>query len=385
MKKKYFDYAATTPVDPRVMKAMVPYFTKKFGNTMSLHSFGQEVNEAVEKARKIIANFIGVHEAKIIFTGSATESNNLAIKGIAFANRHKGRHIIISPIEHDCVLESARWLQNQGFTVTKLKVDKNGFIDLKQLEESIKSDTILVSVIHASNEIGTIQDIAAIGRICRNKGVYFHTDASQSFGKMPIDVEKMRIDLLTASSHKIYGPKGAGLLFVRKGVLIEPILHGGGHESNLRSSTLNVSSIIGFAKAVEICQKEMKGENKRLTDLRNKLIKGILKNIKGTYLNGHPTKRLANNINISFPQVEGESLVLQLDLAGVACSTGSACSSRTLEPSHVLLAIGLPPQGAHGSLRISLGRWTKEEDINYLLKVLPDIVGKFRNISPFKN
>ncbi len=385
MKKIYFDYAATTPLDPRVLKSMTPYFNKKFGNTMSLHSFGQEANEAVENARKMIANFIGTRNGKIIFTGSATESNNLAIKGIAFANRHKGKHIIISPIEHDCVLESATWLQNQGFAVTKLKVDKNGFIDLKQLEKSIRPDTLLVSIIHGSNEIGTVQDIAAIGHICRNKGVYFHTDASQSFGKIPIDVETMKIDLLTASSHKIYGPKGAGLLFIRKGILIEPILHGGGHESNLRSSTLNVPAIVGFAKAVEICQKEMVGENKRLTNLRNKLIKGILKNIKGTYLNGHPKKRLANNINISFPQVEGESLVLQLDLAGIACSTGSACSSRTLEPSYVLLALGLPPQGAHGSLRISLGRWTKEEDVDYLLKVLPEIVNKFRRISPFKN
>jgi len=386
MKKRiYLDYAATTPVDPQVVKAILPYLTEKFGNTMSLHSYGQKTNEAVEKARKTIARFINAQPTDIYFTASATESNNLALKGVAFANKHKGRHIIISSIEHDCIIESAAWLEKQGFEITKLPVDQYGLIDPKQLERKIKKDTILVSIIHGNNEIGTIQDIKQIGKICREKNVYFHTDASQSFGKIPIDVEKMNIDLLTASSHKIYGPAGAALLYVKKGVLIEPLLHGGGHEKNLRSSTLNVAAIIGFAKAVEICQKKMDKENEYLKKLRDKLIDGILSKIKGAYLNGHPIQRLSNNVNFSFPFVEGESLVFKLDSLGISCSTGSACSSRTLEPSHVLLALGLPPQGAHGSLRISLGRWTKESDINYLLKVLPKTVEKLRKISPFKN
>jgi len=385
MKKRiYLDYAATTPVDPQVVKAILPYLTEKFGNTMSLHSYGQKTNEAVEKARKTIARFINAQPTDIYFTASATESNNLALKGVAFANKHKGRHIIISSIEHDCIIESAAWLEKQGFEITKLPVDQYGLIDPKQLERKIKKDTILVSIIHGNNEIGTIQDIKQIGKICREKNVYFHTDASQSFGKIPIDVEKMNIDLLTASSHKIYGPAGAALLYVKKGVLIEPLLHGGGHEKNLRSSTLNVAAIIGFAKAVEICQKKMDKENEYLKKLRDKLIDGILSKIKGAYLNGHPIQRLSNNVNFSFPFVEGESLVFKLDSLGISCSTGSACSSRTLEPSHVLLALGLPPQGAHGSLRISLGRWTKESDINYLLKVLPKTVEKLRKISPFK-
>lgn len=384
MKKIYFDYAATTPVDPRVLKTMLPYFNKKFGNTMSLHSFGSEAYTAVENARKNIAKFINSQTKEIIFTASATESNNLALKGIAFANKHKGKHIIISAIEHDCVLESAQWLTKQGFEVSELSVDEYGLINLKQLEKLISKETILISIIHANNEIGTIQDLVAIGKICKAKNIYFHTDASQSFGKIPIDVKQMNIDLLTASSHKIYGPKGAALLFIKNNVIIQPILHGGGHENKLRSSTLNVPAIVGFSKAVEICKNEMTSENKRLTLLRDRLIKNILSNIQGSYLNGHPVKRLANNINISFPFVEGESLMLELDMKGIACSTGSACSSHTLKPSHVLLALGLPPQGAHGSLRISLGRWTTESEINYLLKILPKIVNKFRKISPFK-
>jgi cysteine desulfurase len=384
MKKIYVDYAATTPVDPRVLKAMIPYFNRQFGNTMSFHSFGQEANAAVEKSRNTIARFINADPEEIYFTGSATESNNMTLKGVAVANKSKGRHIIISSIEHDCILESARSLEKQGFEVTRLPVDKYGLIDLHKLDSAITKETILVSIIHGNNEIGTIQDIGKIGSICKNRGVYFHTDASQSFGKITIDVRQMKIDLLTASSHKIYGPKGAALLYVKKGVAIEPILHGGGHENNLRSSTVNVPSIVGFAKATEIYQRKMEKENQRLAVLRDRLINGILIEVKGTYLNGHPIKRLANNINISFPFAEGESIVMELDMAGIACSTGSACSSRTLEPSHVLLAIGLPPQGAHGSIRFSLGRWTKKKDVDYLLKIIPDIIDKIRRISPFK-
>lgn len=384
MKKIYLDYAATTPVDPRVLKAMLPYFSKNFANTMSVYSQGQKSSQAVEKARKIIAGLINADAERIVFTSSATESNNLALKGVVFANRKKGKnHIIISEIEHDCVLESARWLEKQGIKITRLPVDKFGFINLKNLEQSITKETILVSVIHGNNEIGTVQDIEEIGRICHEKGVFFHTDASQSLGKVPIDVKKMNIDLLTASSHKIYGPKGAACLYINKKVIIEPILHGGGHEGGLRSSTVNVPAIVGFGKAAEILSKEGKEENKRLTELRDLLINRILKSINGSRLNGHPIKRLCNNINISIPGAEGEALTMELDFEGVNVSTGSACSSRTLMPSHVLTAIGLPPEKAHGSLRISLGRFTKKEDIIYAVKTLIKVVNKLRKISPF--
>jgi len=379
----YMDYAATTPVDPRVLKAMLPYFSKKFGNTMSLHSFGIEAKKALEESRATIADLMNAKTEEIIFTSSATESNNLALKGIAFANKDKGRHIIVSKIEHHCVLDSAKWLEKQGFEVTYLPVDKYGIVDLGELERSIRKDTILVSIMHANNEIGTIEPIEEIGKICREKGVYFHTDAAQSFGKIPIDVEKMNIDLLTASSHKMYGPKGAACLYVRKGVKIEPILHGGGHEFGLRSSTVNVACIVGFAEAAKICKKVMNKESERLKVLRDRLIKGCLK-IENSHLNGHPTKRLPNNANFWFAFIEGESLVAQLDMYGIAASTGSACSSESLEPSHVLLAIGLKPHEAHGSLRLSIGRWTTKKEVDYVLEVLPGVVEKLRKISPYK-
>lgn len=381
LKKIYLDYAATTPVDPRVVKAMLPYFNEKFGNTMSIHGFGQQAKQALEEGREVVADLIKAKPSEIIFTSSATESNNLALKGIAFANKNKGRHIIISSIEHSCVLETVKWLETQGFEITKLRVDKYGLVNSKDVRAAIKGDTILVSIIHASNEIGTIQEISEIGKICREKKVYFHTDCVQSFGKVPIDVNKMNIDLLSASSHKMYGPKGAACLFIREGLRVEPILHGGGQEFGLRSSTVNVPAIVGFAEAVKICKKEMSKESQRLTKLRDKLIKGIFASIEGANLNGHPKRRLPNNVNFWFKFVEGEALTIQLDLLGVAVSTGSACAVAKLEPSRVLLAIGLKPQEAHGSLRLSLGRQTKEKDINYLLKVLPGIVKRLRKIS----
>jgi cysteine desulfurase len=382
MKRIYLDYAATTPIDKRVVKTMLPFLSDKFGNTMSLHYFGQEAKLALEQNRKIMADLISAKPNEIIFTGSATESNNFALKGIAFANKNKGNHIIISSIEHPCVVESAKWLQRQGLEITKVPVDKYGLVNPEDVRKAITNKTILVSIIHASNEIGTIQPIEEIGKICHEKGVYFHTDASQSFGKISIDVNKMNIDLLTSSSHKIYGPKGVGLLYIRDGVKIEPLLHGGGQENGLRSSTVNTASVIGFAKAVEISKKEMKSENKRLMVLRNKLIKEVLR-IKGSHLNGHPEKRLANNANFSFDFIEGESLVMMLDMEGIACSTGSACSSFKLEPSHVLLATGLKPEQAHGSLRISLGRMTTKKDVEKLIKILPKIIEKIRQISPY--
>lgn len=385
MKKKriYLDYAATTPVDPKVTKAMLPYFSEKFGNTMSLHNFGQEVKQVLEENREVVAGLMKAESNEIIFTSSATESNNLALKGIAFANKDKGQHIIISSIEHPCIMESAKWLEKQGFEITRLKVDKCGLVDPENVKKAIKKNTILVSIMHANNEIGTIEPIEEIGKICKEKGVYFHTDASQSFGKIPIDVNKMNIDLLTASSHKMYGPKGAACLFIKENIKIEPLLHGGGHESGLRSSTVNVSAIVGFARACKICEKEMKKEAEKQIKLRDKLIKGVLEKIEFSHLNGHPKKRLPNNTNFSFSFIEGESLVIQLDLLGIAGSTGSACSSAKLEPSHVLLAIGLKHQEAHGSLRLSLGRWTTEEEINKVLEVLPKAIKKLREISPF--
>lgn len=383
MRRIYLDYAATTPLDPRVLDAMKPFFSKNFGNTMSLHSFGRESKYELEKARSVIAKFINSRHDEIIFTGSATESINSVIKGIAFANKDKGKHIITSSIEHHAVLESCKWLEKQGFEVTYLPVDKYGLVDLKQLEDAIRNDTILVSIMHANNEIGTIEPIEEIGKLCKEKGVLFHSDVVQSFGKIPIDINKINTDSISISAHKFYGPKGVGATFIRKGTKIEPLLHGGGHEFGLRSSTENVPGIVGMAKAVELRKNEMKSEEKKLKALRDYLIKNVLK-IKNSRLNGHSIKRLANNTNFSFDFIEGEALIMQLDSYGIAASTGSACSSSTLEPSHVLMAIGLKHEQAHGSLRLSLGKYTTKSDIAYTIKVLPKIVENLRKISPFK-
>lgn len=377
------DYAATTPIDPRVFKKMKPFFDKKFGNTTSIHFYGRETKTALEESRTDIAKFIGARPEEFIFTSSVSESNNMALKGIAFANKDKGKHIIISSIEHDCVLNSSKWLKKQGFDITYLPVDKYGFADLNVLENAIRKDTILASVMHSNNEIGTLQPVRKIGKICNDHGVYFHSDAAQSFGKVPINVKKDNIDILTVSSHKIYGPKGVGGAYIRKGVKIDPLIHGGGQEFNLRSSTSNTTAIVGFAEAIRIAKKEMKKESIKLTKLRDKLIKGVLK-IENSHLNGHPKKRLPNITNFWFSFIEGEALVMQLDLKGIAASSGSACSSKTLDPSHVLLAIGLKPEEAHGSLRLSLGRWSKKQDVDYVLKTLPKVVKNLRNISPFK-
>jgi cysteine desulfurase len=351
----YMDYAATTPVDPRVLKAMKPYFNEKYGNTMSLHKQGREAKEALEASRKSVAALMNAEPDELIFMGSATEANNMVLKGVAYANKNKGRHIIISAIEHGCILEPASWLEKQGYEITLLPVDKFGLIDLTRLENAIRKDTILVSIMHANNEIGTIQDIQKIGKICKEKNVYFHSDAAQTFGKIPIDVKKMNLDLLSISSHKMYGPKGVGGLYIRKGSKIEPLLHGGGHEFKKRASTINVSGIVGFAEAARIQEKEMNSDAKKQTNLRNKLINELLK-IEDSNLNGHLTKRLPNNASFWFAYIEGESLLMQLDANGVSASTGSACSSDSQEASHVLRAIGLKPQEAHGSLRLYLGK-----------------------------
>lgn len=380
-KKIYMDYAATTPVDPRVAKAMLPYFTEKFGNAASPHSFGIEAKEELEKSRKVIADTVKAKAREIIFTSSATESNNTALKGLAFA-RGSG-HIVISSVEHDCIIASAEWLKKQGFKITVLPVDKYGMVNPADVKKAIRKDTILVSVMHANNEIGTIQPITEIGKIYKQKNILFHTDAAQTFGKLPIDVNRMNIDLLTACSQKMCGPKGAAFLYIRTGVKIEPLLHGGEHEFGLRSSTINLPAIIGFIKAVEIYKKEARREVTRVQKLRDKLIKGILDKIPSAILNGHPKNRLYNNVNFRFSGIEGEAIVMLLDSLGIAASTGSACSSPRLEASHVLLACGLKPQEAHGSLRITLGRWNTEKDIDYVLKVLPGVVERLRKLSPF--
>ncbi|MDD3532037.1 MAG: cysteine desulfurase family protein, partial [Candidatus Shapirobacteria bacterium] len=327
MKKPiYFDYAATTPVDERVLSAMLPYFGDKFANSVSLHQPGQEAAKAVDSSRKTLARLLGAKKEEIIFTSSATESNNLALKGLTWANPNK-KHLLVSSIEHDCVLNSAKWLSSQGYQVEEIPVDETGLVNPDQVAKMIRPDTLLVSVIYASNEVGTIEPIEEIGQVCREKEVLFHTDAAQTFGKLPIDVNKMNIDLLTASSHKIYGPKGAALLYLRSGIKITPLLHGGGHEQTRRSSTVNVPALVGFAKAAQIVYQEMESENKRLITLRDRTIKTVLEKIPKSRLNGHPQKRLSNNINLRFAGIEGEAILMKLDAKGIAVSTGSACAS----------------------------------------------------------
>ena len=370
------DYASTTPIDPRVIEAMLPYMREVFGNTMSPHAWGMEAREALEKARETIASFIGANPMELIFTSSATESNNLAIKGAAFANKDKGRHIITSRIEHLSVLEPCRWLERNGFEITYLPVDKYGLVDPAEVEKAVRKDTILVSIMHANNEIGTIEPIKEIGEICRSRDIYFHVDAAQSLGKLPIDVEKMNVDLLTISSHKIYGPKGVGALYVGEGVKLEPLLHGGGHEYGLRSSTVNVPGAVGFAKACEIARDSMSEEAERLRRLCRRLIEGIME-LDGAHLTGHPEKRLPTIASFWLEFIEGEALILELNERGIAASTGSACSSGKLEPSHVLLAIGLDRRKAKNSLRLSIGRWTKESEIEYVTEALHEIAEKY--------
>jgi len=382
MKRIYLDYAATTPTDPEVAKAMLPYLTQAYGNPSSLHSFGLEAKEAIEEARSSIAASIGARSSEIIFTSGGTEADNLAIKGIALQSTTRGNHIITSSIEHPAVLETCKFLEKQGDRITYLPVDSNGLVDPDDLKKAITGKTILVSTMHANNEVGTIEPIADIAQITKEAEIPFHTDAVQTFGHIPVNVKSLGIDLLSISAHKLYGPKGIGALYVRKGVELTPLLHGGGQENKLRSSTENTASIVGFAKAVELTVQEIPGEIIRLTALRNRLIEGILEKINDTRLNGHPLLRLPNNINASIDYIEGESVMLNLDLDGICVSTGSACSSSDHGPSHVLLAMGLPREQAYSSLRITLGKWTTETDIEHILDSLTKIVSKLRAISP---
>ena len=378
----YMDYAATTPTDQRVVEAMLPYFGEIYGNPSSLHGFGQEARAAMEGARAKIAAFLGAKPAEIVFTSGGTESDNLAIKGVAWANRKKGDHVITSAIEHHAVLETCRFLEKEGFRVTYLPVDGDGLVDPADVVKAITDRTTLISIMHANNEIGTIEPIAEIGRIAKGKGICFHTDAVQTFGHLPFTVDELNIDLLSASAHKLCGPKGMGLLYIRKGTRITPLVHGGDQESGRRASTQNVPGIVGFGKAVELAAATLHEEVARLTSLRDRFIQGILERLDGIRLNGHPARRLPNNINLSVESVEGEGMILSLDMMGIACSTGSACSSSSLEPSHCLLAIGLPHELSHGSLRFSLGMYTKEGDIDAVLEALPQVVGRLRAMSP---
>jgi cysteine desulfurase len=382
MKRIYMDYAATTPTDPDVLASMLPYFSEIYGNPSSLHAFGQEAKYAVEKARDTIASFIGASADEIVFTSGGTESDNFAVKGVAHARKNKGNHIITSAIEHHAVLETGSFLEKNGFEVTRLPVDEYGLVRAVDVEKAITDKTILISVMHANNEIGTIQPIAEIGAIARKHGIIFHTDAVQTCGHIPINVKDMNIDLLSASGHKLYGPKGVGILYIRKGTRIQPLMQGGDQEKGRRASTLNVPGIVGMGKAVELAGENMSREAERLTILRDRMIHDILSKIKHVRLNGHPVYRLPNNVNVCIEFVEGESLLLNLDMEGIACSTGSACTSSSLEPSHVLLAIGLPHEIAHGSLRFTLGRHTTGEDVDHVLNVLPGIVEKLRAMSP---
>jgi len=378
--KVYLDNGASTKVDPRVVKVMIPYFNEKYGNASSLHEFGNEASLSLEKARGIIAKKIGAKREEIIFTSGGTESDNLAIIGAAQGGKIKGKnHIITSNIEHPAVLNTCKELEEQGFDVTYLKVNKQGFIEPKDVKNAITSKTILVSIMHANNEIGTIQPIREIGQICKDMRVLFHTDAVQSFTKVSIDVRKDNIDLASFSSHKIHGPKGIGALYVRKGIKLKKIIHGGKHEFNLRPGTENVAGAVGFAKAVQLVKK---ADLERILTLRNKLINVVLKNIPKVSLNGSKQNRLCNNANICFNDVEGETIGMYLSMKGVATSTGSACASKSLSPSKVLMAIGLNHTQANSSVRMTLSKFTTEKEINYVLKILPKIIKKARRISP---
>ncbi|GAV24299.1 cysteine desulfurase NifS [Carboxydothermus islandicus] len=386
MERIYLDHGATTPLAREVLEEMMPYLTEKFGNPSSIHAFGREARKAIEDAREKVAKAINASDpGEIVFTGGGTEADNLAIKGIARAYKHKGNHIITSAVEHHAVLDACLALQKEGFEVTVLPVDEYGMVSVEDVKKAITDKTILITIMHANNEVGTIQPIAEIGEIAREKGIYFHTDAVQTVGKIPVDVKELKVDLLSLSAHKIYGPKGVGALYVRKGLKLEPLANGGGQERKRRPGTENVAGIVGLGKAIELAVAEMPEESARLTKLRDKLIKGVLDKIPYVRLNGHPTKRLPHNANFSVEFVEGESMLLMLDMKGIAASSGSACTSGSLDPSHVLLAMGIPHEVAHGSLRLTLGKANTEEQIDYVLEVLPGIVERLREMSPLYN
>ena len=378
----YLDHNATTPVHPEVFEAMLPYYKDKFGNASSIHSFGREAKVALEESREKVAKFINASPQEIYFTCGGTESDNLAIKGIAFANRKKGKHIITSKIEHHAVLESCKFLEKEGFEITYLPVDKYGFVDPDELKKAIRKDTVLVSIMHVNNEVGTIQPLEELCKITKEKGAYFHTDAVQSVGKMPVDVQKLNVDMLSMSGHKIYGPKGVGAIYIRKGTRITSWSHGGSHERSRRAGTENVPGIVGLAKTVEIAQRDMEQQSQQMKNLTEAFYQKVTHAIPDVILNGHLEKRIPNTLNLSFKAVEGESIILSLDLKGVAVASGSACTSGTLEPSHVLSAMGISPEIAQGAIRFSFGRENTMEDVEYIVGILPEIVSRLRAMSP---
>ncbi len=382
MAKIYMDNSATTKPDPEVVSAMLPYFNEYFGNASSLHSFGQEAAGALNRSRQQVADLLGAQPDEIIFTSGGTESDNLALKGIAYLKKNAGKHIITSVVEHPAILNTCKNLQDNGFKVTYLPVDDQGLIDPNDVEDAITDDTILVSIMHANNEIGTIQPIEEISRLVHEKGVLVHTDAVQSIGKIPVNVDDLGVDMLSLSAHKIHGPKGVGALYVRKGTRLESLIHGGGHERGKRSGTENIPGIVGFAKAAELAGQRLEKDAGHLANLRDAAITKILGSISESYLNGHPTQRLPNNVHLRFSYVEGESLLMMLNMKGVAVSTGSACSSKSLEPSHVLAALGIPPKQIHGSLRITIGRENTMDEVDYVVENLVEIVTKLRAMSP---
>jgi len=381
----YFDNSATTKISKEVLDEMMPYLTEKFGNASTIYSLGVESRTAILNAREQVAKALGCSSKEIYFTSSGTESDNWAIKGVTYANKDKGKHIITTAIEHHAVLHTCEYLEKQGFEVTYLPVKDNGIIDLEVLKKEIRKDTILITIMAANNEIGSIQPITEIGKIAKKHNIYFHTDAVQAVGNIDIDVNKSNIDLLSFSGHKINGPKGIGVLYIREGVNIDNLLHGGGQERGKRPSTENVASIVGISKAIEIATKDIPKKSKYLIKLRERCIKGILDNIPDTIVNGDREKRLPGNVNVCFKYIEGESILLMLDQLGICASSGSACTSGELNPSHVLLALGLPHEIAHGSLRISISKDNTEEEIEYVLSVLPGIVQKLRDMSPLYN
>lgn len=382
MKKIYLDHNATTPMRAEVLEATLPYFKEKFGNASSIHGFGREAKVALEDAREKVAEILGASSSEIFFTSGGTEADNLAIKGTAFANPKKGRHIITSEIEHHAILESCKFLEKEGFEITYLPVNSQGLIDPEDLRKAIRDDTILVSIMYANNEMGTIQPIEELCKIAKKKGIYFHTDAVQAVGKAPIELKKLDVDMLSMSGHKIYGPKGVGALFIRKGVRITPLSHGGQHERSRRAGTENVAGIVGFAKALELVVGEMKNQNTHLKNLTEAFYKKLIESIPDVILNGDLNRRIPNTLNLSFKGVEGESVILSLDMKGVAVASGSACTSGTLEPSHVLSAMGVDPAIAQGAIRFSFGRDNTMEDVEYVADLLPEIVQRLRSMSP---
>ncbi|UCD10280.1 MAG: cysteine desulfurase NifS [Dehalococcoidales bacterium] len=382
LSRVYLDYAATTPTHPDVVTEMIPYFYNQFGNPSSLYSYGQESKQAIESAREKVAGLISANKDEIIFTSGGTESDNTAIKGVTGFGNSKKNHIITTMIEHHAVLETCKFLEKSGFSITYIPVDQYGLVDPDDVKNAITGETGLISVIHANNEIGTMQPISDISRIAQERDILFHSDAVQTVGHIPVDVNELGVDLLSISAHKFYGPKGIGVLYVRKGTKISSLLHGGEQEKARRAGTENVPGIVGIGKAAAIAKDVLKAESEIQTNLRDRLIKGLLSSIDHSHLNGHPEKRLPNNVNITFEYVEGESIILSLDMEGICASTGSACSSANLEPSHVLLALGLSHEQSHGSCRFSLGKWTTVEDIDRVVDVMPKIITRLRMMSP---